>query len=51
MRDSFTIFVMKGARIGREDLTKFLGIGSRQQDLLGAEDTRETISFSDNSLK
>ena len=37
-----------GARMGRNDLTKDAGIGS--QDLLGAEETRETISSSDNSL-
>ena len=41
----------KGARIGRENLTKDVGIGSRLQDILGGEDTRETIYFSDNSLK
>ena len=40
-----------GARMGRDDLTKDAGIGSRMQDLLGAEETRETISSSDNSLK
>ena len=39
-----------GARMGRDDLTKDAGIGSRMQDLLGAEETRETISSSDNSL-
>ena len=37
-----------GARMGRDYLTKDAGIGSRMQDLLGAE---ETISSSDNSLK
>ena len=46
----FTIFVRMGARIGRDDLTKDAGVGSRMQDLLGAEETRETISSSDNSL-
>ena len=39
-----------GARMGRDDLTKDVGIGSRMQDLLGVEETRETISSSDNSL-
>ena len=36
--------------MGRYDLTKDAGKGSRMQDLLGAEETRETISSSDNSL-
>ena len=36
--------------MGRDDLTKVVGIGPRMQDLLGAEETRETISSSDNSL-
>ena len=49
-REPFTIFVRMGARMGRDDLTKDAGIGSRMQDLLGAEETRETISSSDNSL-
>ena len=49
-REPFTIFVRMGARMGRNDLTKDAGIGSRMQDLLGAEETRETISSSDNSL-
>ena len=39
-----------GARMGIDDLTRDVGIGSRIQDLLGAEETRETISSSDNSL-
>ena len=39
-----------GAKIGRDDLTRDFGMRSRIQDLLEAEETRETISFSDNSL-
>ena len=36
--------------MGRDDLTKDAGIGSRMKDLFGAEETRETIYSSDNSL-
>ena len=39
-----------GARMGGDDLTRDVEIASRMQDLLGAEETRETISSSDNSL-
>ena len=39
-----------GARMDRDYLTKDAGIGSRMQYLLGAEETRETISSSDNPL-
>ena len=49
-REPFTIFARMGARMGRDDLTRDVGMGSRVQDLLGAETTRETISSSDNSL-
>ena len=49
-REPFTIFARMGARMCRDDLTRDVGMGSRVQDLLGAEATRETISSSDNYL-
>ena len=39
-----------GAKMGRNDLTWDVWIGSRMQYLLAAEETIETISSSDNSL-
>ena len=41
---------MMGARMYRDYLTWDVEIGSREQDLFGAEETSETISSSDNSL-